>query len=366
MNDERMSSRNRLRSTAVAGGLMSVAVLSVSSPALADDIGRIVKSLESSNVYQSLGAKFPEKVSSVYSNENIAIVYNEGASDPGAEAVAISSQTDYDTVIVYSGTSFGASSTNGNGSEIASVLNSSGDGVNAVVSQANQVKQLTIVKTGTSVGTNPPITDSGIGIGAGIGLGLGAVLILTVGIVLVKKLFGKKGSDEKPVKDILPKEYFDNVSQKLGQEVGRFRELIVKHENSDLPLSVERMKSVDKRLGDLFSRLSRKGTQDQVHTAAIKYQNLLKKVIYIMDEDHYMDLAKNPELWNHAERRKQDSLNCVEAVDKQILDNIKQVNDSQDLEFNITMQALLSDSDDMDEIEELLFKNDDSYRIFGK
>lgn len=366
MNDERMSSRNRLRSTAVTGGLMSVAVLSVSSPALADDIGRIVQSLESSNVYQSLGAKFPEKVSSVYSNENIAIVYNEGASNPGAEAVAISSQTDYDTVIVYSGTSFGASSTNGNGSEIASVLNSSGDGVNAVVSQANQVKQLTIAKTGTSVGTNPPITDSGIGIGAGIGLGLGAVLIITVGIVLVKKLFGKKSAYEKPFKDVLPEEYFNNISQKLGQEVSRLRELIAKHEKAELPLSSQRLVAVDKRLGDLFTRLAQKGTQEQTSIAAVKYQNLLKKIIYIMDEGHYMDLAKNPELWNHAERRKQDSLNCVEAVDEQILDNIRQLNDSQDLEFNITMQALLSDSDDMDEIEELLFKDDDGYRNFEK
>ena len=78
-----------------------------------------------------------------------------------------------------------------------------------------------------------------------------------------------------------------------------------------------------------------------------------------------LDVSLHPELWNNAEVRKQNSLDCVSAVDGQILDNIRQLNDSQDLEFNITMQALLSNSDDMDEIEELLFKDDSSgYRDF--
>lgn len=361
-----MSSRRKLGSAVAGGSLMSLAVLPISSPALADDIGRIVNELnDGSNVYQSLGVNLPEKVSSVYSNESIAVVYNEGASNPGAEAVTISSQTDYDTVIVYSGTSFGAFSSNGGGSEIASVLNSSGDGINALISQSSQVKQLSVVETGTIVGANPPTGDSGIGLGAGIGLGLGLVVIVAVSAVLIRKLIGKKPAGEKPFKNILPQEYFNNISQKLGQEVSRLRELIVKHERASLPLSAERLISVDKRLGDLFTRLSKKGTNEQLTMAAIKYQDLLKKIIYIMDEGHYMDLAKNPELWNHAERRKQDSLNCVEAVDAQILENIKQLNDSQDLEFTITMQALLSDSDDMGEIEELLFKDNDGYRSFG-
>ena len=358
------------------GTFIALSGFVLSTPALADNTTQIINGLSNQNVYTSFDAQnIPQNLSQTYAGSEIAVVF---LNESGVNTSQIASQvlqgvnetgSNYDTVIVsVNGGSFGVASINGNSVQIAEHLNT--NGAESLITDASLIQEMS--QTGTTItGTEAnPVSgsyDSGMNVGAGIGIGLGVVVLLTAGVLLFRKFFSNKEKNDKPVKEIKPEEYFNNISQKLGGEIIRLRNLISLHENNDLKHSADALRNVDRRLGDLFSRLSRKGTTDQVNMAAVKYQDLLKKIIYIMDEDHYMDVSLHPELWNNAEVRKQDSLECVNAVDAQILDNIRQLNDSQDLEFNITMQALLSNSDDMDEIEELLFKDDSSgYGNFRK
>lgn len=350
-----------------ASAVASAGVLStfLTVPAFADDIGYIVNDLESSNISVSSSSVVPVGLNSTYDGTNIAVVFVDSSTNLSQDAQMILQQTDFQTVIVSNGNSFGAASdTSGAGANIATFLNQ--NGADALVSEFDQINTMSSTYTTTETGVNVPSGSFGISVASGVGIGLGVLALIAVGFVVFRKVFNKK--DNKGTAKIVSEDYFSNVSEKLGKEVSAMRELIEKHQEKGLTMSAEKLVSLDKRLGDLFTRLEKKGTNEQVSMAAVKYQDLLKKVIYIMDEGHYIDVALNPELWNKPELRKQNSLDCVDAVDKQILENIKQLNDSQDLEFNITMQALLSNSDDMDEIEELLFKNDDSnkHRTFGK
>lgn len=364
--------RSSIPAVAGVGVGVLVPVFALSAPAFADDTARIVEGLSNSNVYAgSQLVKPSSELINAYSNSNVAIVYvNDGTNTAGI-ASSVLQQTNYDAVLVTSnGAVFGAASNKADVVTFAEMVNGGG-GEAYLIANASEVQGVaageTQLSASTETNTNTGAAAGGIGLVGGAGIALGAALIVTVGILFAKRLLGRK-TGVKQSKKILANEYYMNISKDLGKQVSILRNLIEKHNENDLPLSAERLIQVDKRLGDLFTRLSRKGTQEQVNIAAIKYQDLLKKIIFIMNEDHYMDVSLNPELWNRAEMRKQNSLEAVEAVDTQILDNIKQLNDSQDLDFNITLRALTMDSNNMSGIEELLFKNDetDNFRSFGK
>lgn len=368
--------KQRMTTAILGTGTIALSGFVLSTPAMADSTTQIVNGLSNQNVYTSFDAQnIPQDLSQTYAGSEIAVVF---LNESGVNTSQIASQvlqgvnengSNYDTVIVsVNGGSFGVASVNGNSVQIAEFLNT--NGAESLITEASFIQEMSqtgATITGTEANPVSGSYDGGMNVGAGIGIGLGVVVLLTAGVLLFRKFFVKEDKKNGLVKEVKSEEYFNNISQKLGGEIVRLRELISLHEGNDLKHSADALRNIDKRLGSLFSRLSRKGTADQVNMAAIKYQDLLKKIIYIMDEDHYMDVSLHPELWNNAEARKQNSLECVNAVDDQILDNIRQLNDSQDLEFNITMQALLSDSDDMDEIEELLFKDNSSgYRDFRK
>ena len=366
--------KQRMTTAILGTGAFALSSFVLSTPAMADSTTQIINGLLNQNVYTSFDAQnIPQDLSQTYAGSEIAVVF---LNESGVNTSQIASQVlqgvnenggNYDTVIVsVNGGSFGVASVNGNSAQISEYLNT--NGAESLITEASLIQEMSqtgATITGTEANPVSGSYDGGMNVGAGIGIGLGAAVFLTAGVLLFRKFFVKKSKKDGLVKEIKSEEYFNNISQKLGSEVVRLRDLISLHEKNDLKHSADALRNVDRRLGALFSRLSRKGTTDQVNMAAIKYQDLLKKIIYIMDEDHYMDVSLHPELWNNAEVRKQNSLDCVSAVDGQILDNIRQLNDSQDLEFNITMQALLSNSDDMEEIEELLFKDDSSgYRDF--
>lgn len=373
--------RNTARVIAGSAGFSALSLGFVAS-ASADSTSQIVNGLKSSNIYTSPGVSFSSDVKSSYSGSNIAIVYNQAegtnatqTANEIAAGLKSDGNTNFDTVIVYSGSSFGAASTTGNASKISETLNGKGTGVEALITESSTVKNYSNVLT-SSTETNT--SSAGLGAGqvllGGAGILLGVAILLSAGFAVFRSISKKNNKNvhsidslSSDVDDIVAEDYFNNISQELGAEVHELRELIKKHRKNGLDDGVKALMKVDDRLGDLFTRLSRKGTNEQMSIAAVKYHDLLKKIIFIMNEDHYMDVVLNPELWNRAEMRKQSSLEAVEAVDKQILNNIKQLNDSQDLDFNITLRALMTDSDNMSEIEEMLFKNDvDDHKSFGK
>jgi len=354
---------------------VSIPFFVLSAPAFADTTQQIIDGLSNSNVYTGFQASnVPDGVQAEYNGSNIAVVF---VNDSGINTSQVAEQvlggleqsgSTIDTVIVsVNGSSFGVSSQTGDSVAIATFLNE--NGANSLVSNSTDIKSMS---TGmiTSTETNPQtgVDSAGVGLIGGAGIVLGAALLITVSVLFIKKILTRETNIKEP-KKILAEDYFMNISKDLGAEVSNLRELIVKHREKGLSDGAEKLIRVDKRLGELFVRLSRKGTTEQISIAAVKYQDLLKKIIFIMNEDHYMDIVLNPELWNRSDERKQNSLEAVEAVDEQILDNIRQLNDSQDLEFNITLRALMTNGNNMNEIEELLFKNDDmdnDYRSFGR
>lgn len=375
--------KNRVRAGVGAG--IGIVAMSVAVPAFAESTQTIVEGLQNSHVYTSYGVdKVPTGLNSAYQNSNIAVVFldaSESNTKQKAHEVLQSltqSDSSIDTVIVSAnGRSFGVASHNGDAAAIETLLNT--EGAEALVSQSTEIKTMsagTIASTET--GTNTPGSDAGMSLGAGIGLGAGVLIAGLIIAVVLKSLFkGEKrsvvsiGGNGTPVSSakLRPQEYFTKISSDLGKRVAELRVLTGKHEQAGMRDSARALLRVDERLGELFYRLKKKGTNDQMMTASVTYEDLLKKLVYIMNEDHYMDVVKNPDLWNNADVKKEQSLDAVQAVEEQIVKNIKRLNDSQELDFTITIQALTAGNKDLGAIDEVLFGDDEdeiSFKSFGK
>ena len=375
--------KNRVR-VGVGAGIGIVAV-SVAVPAFAESTQTIVEGLQNSNVYTSYGVdKVPTGLNSAYQNSNIAVVFLDesgiNTKQKANEVLQSLSQTDanVETVIVsVNGRSFGVASDNGDAAAMETLLNT--EGAEALVSQSTKIQEMsagTIASTET--GTNAPGVDSGMSLVAGIGLGAGVLIAgLIIAVVLKSLLKGEKrstvsiGGNGTPVSSakLRPQEYFNKISSDLGKRVAELRVLTGKHERAGMRDSAIVLLKVDERLGELFYRLKKKGTNDQLMTASVTYEDLLKKLLYIMDEDHYMDVVAHPDLWNNPAVKKEQSLDAVQAVEEQIVKNIKRLNDSQELDFTITIQALTAGNNDLGTIDEMLFgddKDEISFKNFGK
>jgi uncharacterized repeat protein (TIGR02543 family) len=91
---------------------------------------------------------------------------------------------------------------------------------------------------------------------------------------------------------------------------------------------------------ELFRRLELAGDGGRIAVATAEYQALLQKALEILGEKYYLDVLTNPELWDDAVARARAVENAIAAFVDQIVDNMRQANASQDLRFQVSLDAL--------------------------
>jgi hypothetical protein len=96
---------------------------------------------------------------------------------------------------------------------------------------------------------------------------------------------------------------------------------------------------------ELFRRIKSKGTQQQTRMAMIAYADTLKKLLVALEVDYLKDIRDNPRLWEDSERRVREVWDAMAAVRRQVLDNIRQVNASRDLEFQVALDSLVASAE---------------------
>ena len=92
---------------------------------------------------------------------------------------------------------------------------------------------------------------------------------------------------------------------------------------------------------ELFRRLRLKAEKAQRGLAQAEYEDKLDKLAAALDQDYLLDVLANPRLWDNPERRIRDVQAAIEAVDDQVLENIKQVNARRGLVFQLPLDGLL-------------------------
>ena len=94
-------------------------------------------------------------------------------------------------------------------------------------------------------------------------------------------------------------------------------------------------------VGQLFPRLDAKAEASQRSLAEVEYGDKLGRLIAALDRDYLQDLLQNPQLWEAPDERISEVQDALAAVSQQALDNVRQVNASKALHFQVSLDSLV-------------------------
>jgi len=103
---------------------------------------------------------------------------------------------------------------------------------------------------------------------------------------------------------------------------------------------------VSKDMRALLERLADRGTPQQLLIAQTQYADILEKTVMCVSPKYLKDIIDNPTYWHHPEKRLAEVEAVLDAVPEQIVQNIRQVNSSSDLDFQTALAVLGNISDD--------------------
>lgn len=260
----------------------------------------------------------------------------------GLLAGQIAKESGTSELIMVSGSEFGVSSESGMGNTLLTALKATGKtGGEAIV--AADVK--TILKDAPSI--NPSV--------GGVMLAAIAAIVVTVVLFLLavisrwrKRKANKWGKDSTET----PKFSFEAkslaVSDELKDELSTLQKLAkiygsntVSNVGSNFIRANIEIENLLKNLSELFGRLNRKSNRQSQRLAEQSYLSTVKKLNGALSEDYFGDLIKNPNLWENSGEKAKKVLDALESVNRQVIENIRQVNASKELEFQIALDTIL-------------------------
>lgn len=343
----RKFSRGAIITTAGSGLLITATAL----PAQAVDfVSESINGLIAKNVFIDSSATLSSasEISAAFSGSSVGVVSLPQMSTSTFSASALANQIlagtngQYKTVIVMidsSSDSFGVAST-GDAALIAKTLNeaNSGDG-GAAILKASQA----IVEASSNAKTNTSTqAESGGGEGNAVVL-YGGTSIL-VAIVVAGAVFAlgrnKNGSKQKALTASF-KDSLAVLPENLRKVVNEFLEITALHESSRHSSTLgPELQKIAANLTELFGRIERKGTEQQARMASVQYIDTLTKLNSALGKDYYLDIRMRPDLWDNTPQRLQEVDTAVAATSAELINNIKQVNASKDLEFKVALESL--------------------------
>lgn len=93
--------------------------------------------------------------------------------------------------------------------------------------------------------------------------------------------------------------------------------------------------------GELFTRLARRPDDGQISLAGVEYDDKLRKLSAALHPEYLLDIVRNPHLWDDPKERISEVERALDAVSDELLQNIKQVNASRALQFQVSLDGLV-------------------------
>lgn len=297
------------------------------------DVSAAVKALTSSDVFVDGEATLSHQsqIESAFRDDHIAVaVLPDGANstlsaNQLADQIKTGTAGKYDTVIVVidSGQdTYGVASSH-DASAITSALYGANnpDGGEAIMAASNTIASIGH-PGGDDSGTNLVVVGGGV---------LGLAVLGAAVVFLFRKFAGRSPADK----------VFERLPAELHQQVATLKELTARHEALPSGGLGYQLGQILENSTELFERLERKGTQQQARVAAVEYTDTLAKLNRALGSDYYLDILAKPALWEDSDRRLKEVRDAVGATQQQLIKNIRQVNASQDLEFQVALESLV-------------------------
>lgn len=240
---------------------------------------------------------------------------------------------------------FGVYSESGKASKVTAALNGAGksDGGDAIAS----------AKLG-SIYSAPATGAKG---SAGSSAESRSIPVLAVGLVLILILFGvlfamisrnsrrlrDSQSDNQPTAATIANQKSVDLSEDLKKELSIISKTIESYGRSSenrLREAAALLRPIHSHIYELFGRIDRKNSNQNRELARVRYLSILRKLNSTLSKDYFEDIVRNPSLWEDSAAKADSVLAALSSVDRQIIENIRQVNGSKELRFLVEVSSL--------------------------
>lgn len=346
-----MIKRHRL---AVAISILFASFMVVQPAAAA---GTLAECLKTETVCVSDGANISNKdavTQSLSGKAKVAVVPYDDIPSPSSFATQLAKESgqkelilviDMSSIDMSSKDRFRVHSDSGKATEVSTALNESGesDGGEAII--AAQLG--TIYKNADSNDAN---SSSG-------GLPLPLVIVIVIQLVcVVVVVIGIKARRDKREKSpsgtyllskknrVEPQKLPTAVmSEDMKKELAIVSNMIHEYTTGNqvcLNEAAELLRPIHTHIYQLFSRIDKKKAGNSREIAQVRYLDTLRKINSTLGKDYFADIVRNPNLWDDSHNKIVSVLDMLKSVDEQIIENIKQVNSSKEIEFLINLDLL--------------------------
>lgn len=194
---------------------------------------------------------------------------------------------------------------------------------------------------GTALMTTNPIIGLAVGAGTTVAVALGGVF----GPIRTAKAESNESKINVAVASKLPSD--------LRTEFEKLDKLYLTYKQVENPLTQE-MESIITNAQTLFERVNLKLDSQAGRLAAVNYTDTLRKLNKALGPEYYLDIIKNPNLWDRSEQRISAVENAVMATNAQLIKQIRQVNASQDIEYELSIDSLIDAAEIAENDEKLI------------
>jgi len=336
--------------------LSLVAVLGVllgalwAAPAMAADA--LTSCIQSTTVCVADGASITDEsavAAALGDKAHVAVVSNDDSNslNPNqlATQLAQASGTKELILVVDMGSSdrFGVYSQSGKSDEILKALNGAGqsDGGEAIVSS-------NVASIYSTPGSGNTSNSGGGGASLLIGVIAGFVIVVTAGFFIGQILSGRRRREAveagKPSREAIAAQRSVELSEDIRKELATVLKTIERYQRSGgqrFKEAAALLQPIHDHIYELFGRIDRKKSKQNRDLAQVRYFSTLKKLNSTLSNDYFDDIVKNPGLWEDSEQKIRGVLTALKSVDKQIIENIKQVNSSKEIEFQVAVESLI-------------------------
>jgi len=205
-----------------------------------------------------------------------------------------------------------------------------------------------------SVATTPEPVETSV-ISEPVAFGVPLVLVAAIVIAKVRSI-GKRKRIELKNQTKVDMDLFSTASDEdvVEKELLRLLELSkiysddpqlysLKYNNSTVPMC-DRLNKIIEDFQELVRLLKDNNSEQQIKLAMISYREIFQKLLKIVEVKYFGNICERPEFWSDPHKRIQKISAATEMVASGILENIRQVNSSMDLDFHVILESLTQSS----------------------
>jgi len=131
------------------------------------------------------------------------------------------------------------------------------------------------------------------------------------------------------------------ISQELREKIEELHGLAEIYEERNSPL-FPAVNGVLANVQELFERMDSRTDEQSARIAGVRYTDTLTKLNEALGQSYYLDIEAHPELWSDPDGRMEAVETAVNATGEQVLRNIRELNSSRDLIYQLSLESLVN------------------------